>query len=67
MAAVEIILSTSFCDVPHFMRVEPAMTSGPTTGAMQRSAHAPRRVPMLFTIAAVAAPSAFARATAPIT
>jgi hypothetical protein len=28
---VEIVFSTSFCAVPAFMRVEPAITSGPTT------------------------------------
>ena len=31
-AAVVIMLSTSFCAVPAFMRVEPISTSGPTSG-----------------------------------
>ena len=31
IAMVEIVLSTSFCAVPALSRVEPAMTSGPTT------------------------------------
>ena len=32
------MFSTSFCAVPAFMRVEPAMTSGPTTGTIEISA-----------------------------
>jgi hypothetical protein len=31
IAAVEIVLRTSFCAVPALSRVEPASTSGPTT------------------------------------
>ncbi|SYL11079.1 Uncharacterised protein [Klebsiella pneumoniae] len=34
MAPVVIILSISFWAVPAFMREEPVMTSGPTTGVM---------------------------------
>src|SRR5215468_9356008 len=33
IATVEIVLSTSFCAVPALRRVEPAITSGPTTAA----------------------------------
>ena len=32
--AVESMFNTSFCAVPAFMRVVPAMTSGPTSGAI---------------------------------
>jgi hypothetical protein len=37
---VLIVLSTSFVAVPAFIRVEPAITSGPTLGTMQTSAQA---------------------------
>ena len=36
-AAVVIMLSTSFCAVPAFMRVEPISTSGPTSGQIATS------------------------------
>ena len=37
IAAVVSMLRTSFVAVPAFRRVEPAITSGPTAGAMVRS------------------------------
>ena len=37
MAAVVSMFSTIFVAVPAFRRVEPAMTSGPTAGAIVRS------------------------------
>ncbi len=37
MVAVEIMLRTSFCAVPDFIRVEPMITSGPTSGQMATS------------------------------
>ena len=36
-AAVVIMLRTSFCAVPAFMRVEPMSTSGPTSGQIATS------------------------------
>ena len=36
-AIVEIVFRTSFCAVPAFMRVEPAITSGPTSISMASS------------------------------
>ena len=42
IATVEIMLSTSFCAVPAFRRVEPAMTSGPTTTSIGWSTAAER-------------------------
>ena len=40
IVTVEIVLRTSFCAVPAFSRVEPAITSGPTTTATSCSARA---------------------------
>ena len=34
MAIVEMMLSTTFCAVPAFSRVEPAITSGPLTSSI---------------------------------
>ena len=45
IAIVEIMLSTSFCAVPALSRVDPAITSGPTTTASSCSASAPRSEP----------------------
>ena len=67
MAAVESMLSAIFCAVPHFMRVEPAITSGPVTSAISTSAAAASFVCSLEVSAAVKAPSRRARATAAIT
>src|SRR5215470_5531136 len=38
MATVDSMLSTIFCAVPAFIRVDPASTSGPTTGTIATSA-----------------------------
>ena len=67
MVPVDSILSTSFWAVPDFMRVEPRMTSGPTTGAMATSHSWDRGVSLLLTTAIVAAPASRAAATAPST
>jgi len=67
MVAVLSMLSTIFCAVPAFMRVEPAMTSGPTRGAMVTSASSPSGEGRLQTSPMVSAPRRFASATAPST
>ena len=41
IASVVSMLSTSFCAVPAFRRVDPAMNSGPTTTSMAMSASRP--------------------------
>lgn len=41
IASVVSMFSTSFCAVPAFRRVEPAMNSGPTTTSMAMSASRP--------------------------
>src|SRR4029077_2285046 len=64
--AVEIMLRTIFCAVPDLRRVEPAMTSGPTTGTMLTSASAVIADPGAQVIAAVKAPKERAYRTAPI-
>ena len=45
IVTVEIVFSTSFCAVPAFIRVEPAITSGPTTATTAWSARRPSRRP----------------------
>ena len=45
MLAVESVFSTSFCAVPAFIRVEPAMISGPTTTAISCSTACPSGEP----------------------
>ena len=41
IVTVEIVFRTSFCAVPAFIRVEPAITSGPTTATTSWSASRP--------------------------
>ena len=50
--------------LPDFMRVEPLMTSGPTTGTMAISAASGRGVPGFVATATVTAPRDFAHFTA---
>ena len=64
---VEIMLSTSFCAVPAFSRVEPAITSAPTTTAISCSASRPSSEPSTETTATVSAPARAASASAPRT
>ncbi len=67
MAAVDIVLSTSFWAVPFFILVEPATTSGPTSGAITRSASLATVPAASPTIATVLALSLRASARAPAT
>ena len=60
------MLSTIFCAVPAFIRVEPASTSGPTTGTIATSTACAISDPGTQVTATVNAPSARARLTAPI-
>ena len=62
---VEIVFRTSFCAVPAFIRVEPAITSGPTTtvdGVLDGGGE--RRDPGTQTTPTVSAPAARAAASA---
>lgn len=61
---VENMLSTSFCAVPALSRVEPLITSGPTSTSIACSAAALSGVPVLHDSPTVSAPSARARRTA---
>src|SRR6185503_17601648 len=54
-----------FCAVPAFILDEPAMTSGPTIGAIETAAAVAIREAGLQVIATVAAPSFFAYSIAP--
>src|SRR3984885_16142388 len=67
MAPVVIMLSTIFCAVAAFMRVDPETTSGPTSATMQMSATPERGVLWLQVTAAVLAPRARAYSTAATT
>ena len=64
---VDIMLSTSFCAVPAFIRVEPEITSGPTSGEIAMSAMPAMRELGLQERAIVSAPSDFAYSSAPAT
>ena len=61
------MLSTSFCAVPAFRRVEPAMNSGPTSTSIGCSTAALSSEPALQASPTVSAPAARARAIAPST
>ena len=56
IAPVEIMLRTILVAVPAFSRVEPEMTSGPTSGAMSMSTSSPSRLGRLQAMPTVAAP-----------
>jgi hypothetical protein len=56
MAPVVSMLSTSLVAVPAFSRVEPLMTSGPTTGVIIRSAASASAEPSLQASPIAAAP-----------
>ena len=60
MTIVEMVLSTSFCAVPAFMRVEPAITSGPTSTSIPRSARCMSSEPATQARPIVKEPAAFA-------
>ena len=66
MATVEIMFNTSFCAVPAFIRVEPVIASGPTTGTIAISTDLVSADSGLHTIAAVKQPIDRAYSTAPI-
>jgi hypothetical protein len=59
------MFSTNFCAVPALSRVEPAITSGPTTGTMLTSAAFVMAESGAQVIATVNAPSDRAWLTAP--
>ena len=67
IVAVEIALSTSFCAVAAFIRVEPAIGSAPVASTIARSAAAAAGEAYALTIAMVNAPSARAVASAATT
>ena len=67
IAPVEIMFRIILVAVPALRRVEPAMISGPTSGAISRSASRPSRLGRLQAIPTVAAPRRFASRTAPST
>ena len=62
---VESVFSASFCAVPAFIRVEPAITSGPTSSRTSRSATRASSLPRTQTTAIVRAPAIRADSTAP--
>ncbi len=64
---VEIVLSTSFCAVPAFRRVDPARNSGPTTTTISCSTSDPSCDPAAETTQAVRAPASAAVSSAPTT
>ena len=61
MTPVEIALSTSFCAVPLFMRVDPMMTSGPVLGTIAMSASLANGEPDCDVMPTVSAPIMFDR------
>ena len=65
ISAVEKALSASFCAVPAFRRVEPAMTSGPTGSTTAWSARCAIGEPGTQTTAPVSAPASRAARSAP--
>ncbi len=67
MAPVVIMLRIIFWALADFMRVEPEMTSGPTSAMMVVSATSESGVLRLQVTAAVLAPRARAYSTAPTT
>ncbi len=67
IAIVENMFSTSFWAVPAFNRVDPLITSGPTSTSMGNSTTALSGVRALQESPMVAAPSSRARAPAPST
>src|SRR5712691_5514897 len=67
IATVESVLSTSFCAVPAFRRVEPASSSGPTTIVIARSQSAASSESGAETTQAVNARAAAAARAAPRT
>ena len=48
MLAVVSMLSTSFCAVPDFRRVEPVRTSGPTTGRIRVKVYVTRKIALTY-------------------
>ena len=60
------MLSTIFCAVPAFIRDDPAITSGPTTGAILTTAVEAIRESGLQVTAIAAAPTCRAYSTAPV-
>ena len=67
IVAVEIMLRTSFVAVPLFIRVEPMIGSGPTSGQMATSTSSENWLRGLHVTKSVRAPISRARATAPTT
>ncbi|MNW64176.1 hypothetical protein D3C74_424350 [compost metagenome] len=67
MVAVENVLSTSFCAVAAFMRVEPVTTSGPVSSRIATSTRDARRACGLALTSTVAAPRSRATSNAPPT
>ena len=64
IVTVEIVLRTSFCAVPAFSRVEPAITSGPTTTAISCSARAAAWLSRALATATPSAPASRATSSA---
>ena len=64
---VEIMFRTSFCAVPAFSRVEPAITSAPTGTHTSRSASAASSEPSTHVMHPVSAPRLRAASSAPTT
>ena len=67
IAPVVSMLSTSLVAVPAFRRVEPAMTSAPTPGAIVRSTNVCSSVPGSQVTKMMRAPALRARVSAPRT
>ena len=67
IAAVLSMLRTSLVAVPAFIRVEPAMTSGPVRGSMATWTACESSEPGVQLMPMVSAPNSRARATAPST
>ena len=65
MVTVEIVFRMSFCAVPAFIRVEPAITSGPVTATISWSARRPSLESRAHTTATVSAPASDAARAAP--
>ncbi len=67
IVAVEKAVSTSFCAVPAFIRVDPAMTSGPVSTVTRMSTSSPTVTRGLHDTSAVVAPRRRASRSAPST
>ena len=67
MVAVEMALRTSLVAVPLFIRVDPMIGSGPTSGQMATSTSSANWLRGLHVTNRVRAPISRARATAPTT